>query len=610
MSSDGQAKDNTTHSVNKTRLSDKVKKLSNGIKMFFYSEYTEDKGGDVEVVEAVKDGNVVGRYVKKDDKVVETSASSDAQTSGQHEKMAVAAGVKKDQITSTAPSAVAKDADPTVAEKTSMGVGAEEIGSISDNQADTPDKPEKVEDADLHPKTKKESGGPKEGKPDKSLFKPKESKESSSEGDFKAEKTSIGKAPKQSESKSGGPKEGKPDKSMSKMASMDTSNKDLAKSDDTTEKLKAFLEKLKNMPKEERVAHNKQVLNEMLDSKPRTRDEKIAAALSRQADKGSPYTEPRKTGLGNEGVHRQESAPQQSEPSSNVKPLLLKDMARYKKFTGSGRPFRIMLGMHESHKGLSGAHHVLEKPLSIKQLHEEMKHPTSEISRKVLDALESGHDALYIHQPSGGRQKGHLKVMKSISEQMEVLKKNITETDLKSKEWHPTTHTTRPEIMNKAPTHSEHAKSFAAGVMKWISGRPERMKQAENLQKDWDSGAVAQIMHAHKNNGGSTFSLKHGHVSGDLYAVSPYLQQSQVFSGELKPEHVHNFIKQNYETLQKPDHHVGTWHDKSSGNHYLDIVVTTPDKNKAIELGKKHNQKAVFHLGSNTEIPTGGTGEK
>jgi hypothetical protein len=78
--------------------------------------------------------------------------------------------------------------------------------------------------------------------------------------------------------------------------------------------------------------------------------------------------------------------------------------------------------------------------------------------------------------------------------------------------------------------------------------------------------------------------------------------------GGVTPEVVKNFIAKNEDILNKEPgvFSIGTWKNEK-GETELDVVAT-PNTNRAIELGKKYNQKSVFDLGKMEEIPTGGTG--
>ena len=119
MSSD---QNNTSAEIpgNRMRLSEKFKKLKNGINLRTYTEHTEDKGSDTEVVEAEQGGQVISRFVKKDGKTLESQGSDDAQQSGEFDKIAKKVGAqdsiihtKVEQVSEVAhdnqPSDVRKD---------------------------------------------------------------------------------------------------------------------------------------------------------------------------------------------------------------------------------------------------------------------------------------------------------------------------------------------------------------------------------------------------------------------------------------------------------------------------------------------------------------------
>jgi hypothetical protein len=95
--------------VNRIRLAEKIKKLRNGITLNMYRERTEDLGNDIENTEMVDHGKVIGRYVQKDGKLVESSASEDAQQSGIHLDAAKKLGVS-DDIIHTRPTEVSEAA--------------------------------------------------------------------------------------------------------------------------------------------------------------------------------------------------------------------------------------------------------------------------------------------------------------------------------------------------------------------------------------------------------------------------------------------------------------------------------------------------------------------
>jgi hypothetical protein len=152
-----------------------------------------------------------------------------------------------------------------------------------------------------------------------------------------------------------------------------------------------------------------------------------------------------------------------------------------------------MMGTHDDHRSMVGQHHELQKPMSIKEVDAALKNPTSEISRKVLDSVDSGHDTLLIHQPKNDApQVGHLKVMKSIQDRMDKLQKNVVagygqanqtgvpvaDSTMLKAGWQPTPHASDPKIMNKND-HMQNALKFAQRTSAWIAGRGQRMAQAK-----------------------------------------------------------------------------------------------------------------------------------
>lgn len=115
---------------------------------------------------------------------------------------------------------------------------------------------------------------------------------------------------------------------------------------------------------------------------------------------------------------------------------------------------------------------------------------------------------------------------------------------------------------------------------------------------------------AHHENGGSTFSPEGENLNGqDRYSVGAYPDRTQQMSS-LTPQVLRDFKSVNSDVLSQPDHAVGTWKDADTGKHVLDVTKLYGDRDEAVAAGKAANQKAIYHLGGEGEIPTGGTGEK
>jgi protein-tyrosine phosphatase len=111
-----------------------------------------------------------------------------------------------------------------------------------------------------------------------------------------------------------------------------------------------------------------------------------------------------------------------------------------------------------------------------------------------------------------------------------------------------------------------------------------------------------------RETGGATWNFSKGNLSGtENYAVSIYPEHSVVLDHEPTIQDLNNYIQSKADLLQSPDNSLGIWNN--GGKYYLDISLTISDREKAIELGKKHNQISIFDLKNFQEIPTGGTGE-
>ena len=110
---------------------------------------------------------------------------------------------------------------------------------------------------------------------------------------------------------------------------------------------------------------------------------------------------------------------------------------------------------------------------------------------------------------------------------------------------------------------------------------------------------------------GATFNLYFGDFSGQpYYAIALY---SDIVP---EPEHgkeadvrvLKSLIVQNLELLLGPRNNIGLWYDDDSDLLYLDISAAVPDKNEAISLGERHNEKEGFDLERGEPFSIGGTG--
>ena len=105
--------------------------------------------------------------------------------------------------------------------------------------------------------------------------------------------------------------------------------------------------------------------------------------------------------------------------------------------------------------------------------------------------------------------------------------------------------------------------------------------------------------------GGCTFnpSTNKNLVGKPFYAVSIYPELERVISVSwFDARSIYAYVEDNLGILTDPRHSLGTWLDTETNKIYLDIVATLPNKTHAINLGKRHNQIAIFDLLNKKEI--------
>jgi hypothetical protein len=415
--------------ANRMSLSDRIKKLTDTIRIHVKKPYGENKD-DVELHEVVDNGNVIATFLKRDGEILQSNASPDLQQSGLDEKVNKAVGAKKGDTTSTTPVESAKDTK-----------GAKQMA---------PERP------------KEHEGHEAEGK----------------------EKI---KAPDSKEKKTKEPKEAKkPDNSMSKMASAESAetqgaaplekNYNIKRVGDTLHYTRLGEENKNKMANPAVVPpHATQTPNQVATKAPATGPNKpqgtgaspqqppapatTAApsakqppnqrwkALFQARQKERQASAARKAGaevMGRKGKLFVKSEPEefentpgnrkrakdeyeqdrknygkdlhekenQTEPLKKdgvefkkapchevTKPILVRDLNRLKGHTQSGRPFRVMLATHEDHSIIPGYHMSLDQEHSASQIKKHLSNPIHPITKAVYAALERGHDKLIVHNP-------------------------------------------------------------------------------------------------------------------------------------------------------------------------------------------------------------------
>jgi 2'-5' RNA ligase len=113
---------------------------------------------------------------------------------------------------------------------------------------------------------------------------------------------------------------------------------------------------------------------------------------------------------------------------------------------------------------------------------------------------------------------------------------------------------------------------------------------------------VNNILNLIHNNGGATYNIASNKnmVGTDAYAVAIYPDREQIVEG-LDFDRLEGYLVDNGDLLNSSNNSFGAW--VSGGKVYLDVVATVPDKEQAMELGRKYNQLAIFDLKNLVEIP-------
>ena len=116
---------------------------------------------------------------------------------------------------------------------------------------------------------------------------------------------------------------------------------------------------------------------------------------------------------------------------------------------------------------------------------------------------------------------------------------------------------------------------------------------------------VTRIVSLHRRNGGATFNLYFGDMSGQpLFAVSVFPEASAVEAGSiLSPLPVRGFIQEHHHLLLDPRSNVGTWYNIAEDETYLDVSTSLTEREDALTLAVRYNQIAFYDLAEGSETP-------
>ena len=146
----------------------------------------------------------------------------------------------------------------------------------------------------------------------------------------------------------------------------------------------------------------------------------------------------------------------------------------------------------------------------------------------------------------------------------------------------------------------------AAGLLGYLMDTATVLPEPQDL--DAMAGHIARM---HQQNGGATFNLYFGDMSGQaLFAVSVFPNGTVVESGRLvSPSVLRQYMRDTERLLRDPRNNVGTWYNPADDSTYLDVSTTLPERETAVALAVRCNQIAIYDLAGREELSTFGTGE-
>lgn len=151
---------------------------------------------------------------------------------------------------------------------------------------------------------------------------------------------------------------------------------------------------------------------------------------------------------------------------------------------------------------------------------------------------------------------------------------------------------------------SQSFRRFAAVTLLTFAAALPLITDAEHSLAAAQTAARLEV-----STGGFTYSLRRGNLAGrNAYAVAVFPERSVQIDGLATEQQIASFVEANLDILKHSKFSAGGWYDRASGKTYLDIFAVVRSRNMAVTLGERFNQKAILHLRSFQEIPTGGDG--
>lgn len=106
--------------------------------------------------------------------------------------------------------------------------------------------------------------------------------------------------------------------------------------------------------------------------------------------------------------------------------------------------------------------------------------------------------------------------------------------------------------------------------------------------------------------GDSTTGIADGPESGYVVSCDPDLTRvvTKAQTSGVLAATIALYLLDKGDALAAPGKYAGAWLDTETGKIHLDVVTVVDDRDKALELARTHDEIAVWHLDTATEIRT------
>lgn len=75
-------------------------------------------------------------------------------------------------------------------------------------------------------------------------------------------------------------------------------------------------------------------------------------------------------------------------------------------------------------------------------------------------------------------------------------------------------------------------------------------------------------------------------------------------------KYIYDYLAENKDALSEDNMYLGFWHDEENNEMVLDVSEVFSDREAGIQAGIDRNQQAIYDIGSNEVVNTGGTGDR